>query len=83
MPLHQGTFRKGDCTARGQKMDYTTEHGKKLPGGVRHCYESKEGETYIAWTHDFRHVLSFAGDSDLTFAQMKNWWVSAGPNRQP
>jgi hypothetical protein len=33
--------------------------------------------------HDFLHVLSFAGDSDLTFPQMKKWWESAGPYWQP
>ena len=48
-----------------------------------HCYESEEGETYFAPTHDHLHVLSFAGDRDLTCAQMKKWWGSAGPYRQP
>jgi len=83
-PYTEGTFTTGDCTAKGQKMDYTTtEQGKKLPGGVLHCYTSEAGETYFAWTHDHLHVLSFAGDPDLTFAEMKKWWQSAGPYRQP
>ena len=84
VPYTKGTFVKGDCKAKGQKMDYTpTEQGKKLPGGVLHCYESEEGETYFAWTHDYLHVLSFAGDPDLTFPKMKTWWERAGPYRQP
>jgi tetratricopeptide (TPR) repeat protein len=82
-PYTKGTFLKGDCKAKGQKMDTTTtEGGKKLPGGVLHCYESENGDTYFAWTHDFLHIVSFAGDSDLTFAQMKAWWEHAGPYRQ-
>ena len=28
-----------------------------------HCYASEEDETYYAWTHDYLHVLAFAGDS--------------------
>ncbi len=65
-------------------MDFTTtEQVKKLPGGVLHCYESEESETYFAWIHDYLHVLAFAGDPDLTFAEMKKWWGGAGPYRQP
>jgi hypothetical protein len=83
-PYTKGTFTKGDCKAKGQKMDYTTtEQGKKLPGGVLHCYLSEDDETYYAWTHDYLHVLAFAGDPDLSFAKMKKWWESAGPYRQP
>ena len=74
----------GDCTKKGPKMDYTTtEQGKKLPGGVLHCYASEEDETYYAWTHDYLHVLAFAGDPDLSFARMKKWSESAGPYRKP
>jgi TIR domain len=83
-PYTKGTFVKGDCKAKGQKMDFTTtEQGKKLPGGVLHCYQSENGDAYFAWTHDFLHIMSFAGDSDLTFAKMKAWWEHAGPYRQP
>jgi tetratricopeptide (TPR) repeat protein len=82
-PYTKGTFTKGDCKAKGQKMDYTTtEQGKKLPGGVLHCYESESGDTYFAWTHDFLRIMSFAGDPDLSFAKMKAWWERAGPYRQ-
>jgi tetratricopeptide (TPR) repeat protein len=82
-PYTKGTFVKGDCKAKGQKMDFTTtEQGKKLPGGVLHCYESENGDTYFAWTHDFLHIMSFAGDPDLSFAKMKAWWEHAGPYRQ-
>ena len=82
-PYTKGTFVKGDCKAKGQKMNYTTtEQGKKLPGGVLHCYESETGDTYFAWTHDFLHIMSFAGDDDITFPKMKAWWEHAGPYRQ-
>ena len=84
VPYTKGTFVKGDCKAKGQKMDFTTtEQGKKLPGGVLHCYESEAGDTYFAWTHDYLHIMSFAGDSDLSFPKMKTWWEHAGPYRQP
>ena len=83
-PYTKGTFVKGDCKAKGQKMTFTTtEQGKKLPGGVLHCYESEAGETYFAWTHDYLHIMSFAGDPKLSFAKMKAWWEHAGPYRQP
>lgn len=37
----------------------------------------------VAWTHDYLHIMSFAGDSDLSFPKMKTWWEHAGPYRQP
>ena len=78
-PYTTATFVKGDCKAKGQKMDFTTtEQGKKLPGGVLHCYESENGDTYFAWTHDYLHIMAFAGDSDLSFAKMKAWWEPLG-----
>jgi hypothetical protein len=50
---------------------------------VLHCYESETGDTYFAWTHDYLHIMSFAGDPDLSFPKMKAWWEHAGPYRQP
>ncbi len=83
-PYTKGTFVKGDCKAKGQKMTFTTtEQGKKLPGGVLHCYQSESRETYFAWAHDYLHIMSFAGDPKLSFAKMKAWWEHAGPYRQP
>ena len=66
-----------------QKMDFTTpDKGKKLSGGLLHCYEA-DGSATFAWTHDNLHIVSFASDSDLSFAAMKKWWEHAGPYRQP
>jgi len=79
----RGNFSKGDCTKNRQKMDYTTtEKGKKLPGGLLHCYTA-DGDVTFAWTHDYLHIVSFASDSDISFAAMKRWWEHAGPYRQP
>ena len=79
----RGNFTKGDCTKNRQKMDYTTtEKGKKLPGGQLHCYNA-DGDVTFAWTHDSLHIVSFASDSDISFAAMKKWWEHAGPYRQP
>jgi hypothetical protein len=79
----RGQYTKGDCTKNRQKMDYTTtEKGKKLPGGLLHCYNA-DGEVTFAWTHDYLHIVSFASDTDLSFAEMKKWWEHAGPYRQP
>ena len=39
------------------------------------------GATYFAWTHDVLRIVTFAGDTDLSFAQMKKWWNGAGPYR--
>jgi hypothetical protein len=60
----------------------TTEKGKKLPGGLLHCYTA-DGDVTFAWTHDYLHIVSFASDSDISFAAMKKWWEHAGPYRQP
>jgi hypothetical protein len=79
----RGDFTKGDCTKNRQKMDYTTtEKGKKLPGGLLHCYNA-DGDVTFAWTHDYLHIVSFASDPDLSFAEMKKWWEHAGPYREP
>ena len=79
----RGNFTKGNCTKNRQKMDFTTtEKGKKLSGGLLHCYEA-DGSATFAWTHDNLHIVSFASDSDLSFAAMKKWWEHAGPYRQP
>jgi hypothetical protein len=79
----RGNFSKGDCTKNRQKMDYTTtEKGKKLPGGLLHCY-SADCDVTFAWTHDYLHIVSFASDSDISLAAMKKWWEHAGPYRQP
>jgi hypothetical protein len=79
----RGNFTKGDCTKNRQKMDYTTtEKGKKLPGGQLHRYNA-DGDVTFARTHDSLHIVSFASDSDLSFAVMKKWWEHAGPYRQP
>jgi hypothetical protein len=65
------------------EMDFTTtEKGKKLSGGLLHCYEA-DGSATFAWTHDNLHIVSFASDSDLSFAAMKKWWEHAGSYRQP
>jgi hypothetical protein len=78
-----GDFKKGDCTAKRQRMDFTTtEKGKKLPGGILHCYESG-GDVTFAWSHDFLRILSFSADSELSYAKMKAWWGRAGPYREP
>lgn len=77
-----GTFTDSDCTAEGQGLEYThTEDGKELPGGELHCYTSERCDTYYAWTHDGLHVVLFAGDPDLGFANMKTWWEKAGSYR--
>jgi hypothetical protein len=76
----RGNFTKGNCTKNRQKMDFTK--GKKLSGGLLHCYEA-DGSATFAWTHDNLHIASFASDSDLSFAAMKKWWEHAGPYRQP
>jgi tetratricopeptide (TPR) repeat protein len=79
----RGNFTKGNCTKNRQKMDFTTtEKGRKLSGGLLHCYEA-DGSATFAWTHDYLHIVSFASDSDLSFAAMKKWWEHAGPYRQP
>jgi hypothetical protein len=79
----RGNFTKGNCTKNRQKMDFTTtEKGKKLSGGLLHCYEA-DGSATFAWTHDDLHIVSFASDSDLSFAAMKKWCEHAGPYRQP
>jgi hypothetical protein len=47
------------------------------------CYKGKgTQDTTFAWTHDFLHILTFSGDPDLSFPQMKKWWEHAGPYRK-
>ena len=87
-PYIAGEFTTKDCTAKRQKMTFTTtEKGKELPGGILHCYDSdpKAGavETYFAWTHDSLHIVSFAADPKLSYPKMKAWWEHAGPYREP
>ncbi len=87
-PYIAGEFTTKDCTAKRQKMTFTTtEKGKVLPGGILHCYDSdpKAGpvETYFAWTHDSLHIVSFAADPELSYPKMKAWWEQAGPYREP
>ena len=66
----------------GRRWTSPQRKGKKLSGGLLHCYEA-DGSATFAWTHDYLHIVSFASDGDLSFAAMKKWWEHAGPYRQP
>lgn len=80
-----GTYESGDCTKKQQMMKtVTSEDGKKLPAGVLKCYVGQNNNhTTFAWTHEDLHILAFADDPEMTFPEMKTWWLDAGPFRKP
>ena len=80
-----GSYRSGDCTKKQQMMrTVTIEDGKKIPAGVLKCYLGRgTNDTTFAWTHEDLHILAFADDPAMTFAEMKAWWQDAGPLRKP
>ena len=82
-----GTYESGDCTKEQQRMRaVTTEDGREQPSGVLKCYVGVGQEperTTFAWTHEELHILAFADDPEMTFPEMKRWWRTAGPLRNP
>ena len=72
-----GSAPDGDCTTGPAERTYQ----RPGVGGTLRCYQDADGYRVFAWTADELGILASVADRTMSYAELADWWLAAGPIR--